>query len=959
MSNLLQDIDGSLTFDQYAVSDFWTAGLDGSGRPTLTATIDTLIDQPYLLEFSMAANLAAEATDVTILVAYNGTQIASFDHEGAIYSPQEIVFTGTGSTANLVFTVVDNSDSGLSNIVSDATIPYYNATVSIGGVDQSVKAFAPGQALVYQILTDQLVKFDLETQTYTNADTSIGFKVNAAGYNKVDDLVYGVARQSGTDSVGNAVINGDIVAVDASGAAFLVGGGSYSHYTGDFDADGNLWTFEGKLNYAIRYDLDNLDGNGDVVTTRFDFSNPLSDNVSDLAYDATTNAFYGVTNGGDHFVKLDISQVPAGGEAVISTTDVVATIVDGTRVAGSMGGAYGAAVADSDGNIYVGGNKGDHDMDPGTDNSGGFFKVTTDDVTGDIALVLLADAPSVSSNDGAMDPRVVDPFLGIDDSSAVLLYQPIVTLAIATEDEVMVTARGTTTVDLLANDVTDEGGSISITHIDGQAVSGGEVFTLTSGTVATYQGDGIMSFSGADRTTDITEELSYTIQNQAAITDDGTITITTSPVDGTSGNDSYTATGEADSQGNMIGGADGEAEVVLGYAGNDKLFTGDGDDALYGGDDHDNLRGHGGNDLLYGGSGNDLLAGGTGVDTVYGGSGNDAYWVEAAHEVVVENADEGTDKVRSMVNWTLGDNFENLYLEDTELGGTGTDGTGNDLDNFIGGNDLANSLVGNGGSDRITGRGGNDTINGGEGNDDIDGNAGDDYLIGGGGSDRMRGGAGIDTIEGGTGDDIYCVNHVDDTIIELADEGTDIVRSSVDWTLGDHLENLRLQNGGGEIDGIGNGLANVIHGNSSANTLQGMDGADKLFGKSGNDSIDGGDGSDRLSGGSDNDTLNGGSGSDKLRGQNGADRLNGGIGDDTLVGGSGADTFVFASGDGTDIVYDFVRGEDVLEMTGMTFSDLTLSERGNGTEVHYGASDSFWVAKLDGDMLAESDFLFI
>ena len=32
-------------------------------------------------------------------------------------------------------------------------------------------------------------------------------------------------------------------------------------------------------------------------------------------------------------------------------------------------------------------------------------------------MELLADAPRVSSNDGAMDTRGVDPFLGIDDSS--------------------------------------------------------------------------------------------------------------------------------------------------------------------------------------------------------------------------------------------------------------------------------------------------------------------------------------------------------------------------------------------------------------------------------------------------------------------------------------------------------------------------------------------------------------
>lgn len=70
MTNLLQDVEGNVTFDQYAISDFWAGGLDADGRATLTASIDTQVGLPYLLEFSMAANLAAEATNVAIQVSY-------------------------------------------------------------------------------------------------------------------------------------------------------------------------------------------------------------------------------------------------------------------------------------------------------------------------------------------------------------------------------------------------------------------------------------------------------------------------------------------------------------------------------------------------------------------------------------------------------------------------------------------------------------------------------------------------------------------------------------------------------------------------------------------------------------------------------------------------------------------------------------------------------------------------
>ncbi|WP_028970345.1 calcium-binding protein [Sphingomonas sp. URHD0057] len=100
-------------------------------------------------------------------------------------------------------------------------------------------------------------------------------------------------------------------------------------------------------------------------------------------------------------------------------------------------------------------------------------------------------------------------------------------------------------------------------------------------------------------------------------------------------------------------------------------------------------------------------------------------------------------------------------------------------------------------------------------------------------------------LEGGTGDDTYIVYAGTDQVIEKLGEGTDLVRSSFSYTLGDNVENLTLT-GAAAINGTGNGLANVITGNSAANTLIGGGGGDTLIGGGGGDMLTGGVGADRF-----------------------------------------------------------------------------------------------------------------
>lgn len=70
-----------------------------------------------------------------------------------------------------------------------------------------------------------------------------------------------------------------------------------------------------------------------------------------------------------------------------------------------------------------------------------------------------------------------------------------------------------------------------------------------------------------------------------------------------------------------------------------------------------------------------------------------------------------------------------------------------------------------------------------------------------------------------------------------------------------------------------------------------------------------------------NDTIDGGSGDDLIDAQQGDDNITGGIGDDVITTGSGDDTVNVTDGGGSDIVTDFVIGEDLLDVSALTDSD--------------------------------------
>jgi Ca2+-binding RTX toxin-like protein len=270
----------------------------------------------------------------------------------------------------------------------------------------------------------------------------------------------------------------------------------------------------------------------------------------------------------------------------------------------------------------------------------------------------------------------------------------------------------------------------------------------------------------------------------------------------------------------LVLNGNGAGNVISGRGGNDTLNGGAGIDKLTGGD---------GDDALDGGADNDTLIGGIGDDDMTGGTGDDTFYVDSAGDQVHEAADEGTDRVITSIGFSLaGTEIENLYAA------TGASGL------ILTGNHMANKIIG-----------------GGDG----------DTLDGGAGNDRLNGGVGDDDMTGGTGDDTFYVDSTGDQVHESADEGTDRVITSVDFSLvGTEAENIYAATGASGL---------ILTGNDFANKISGGDG---------------------------NDTLIGGSGKD------------------VMTGGAGGDTFVFQAvsdspwGGTRDMIKDFTAGADTIDL---------------------------------------------
>src|SRR5262245_49615425 len=437
----------------------------------------------------------------------------------------------------------------------------------------------------------------------------------------------------------------------------------------------------------------------------------------------------------------------------------------------------------------------------------------------------------------------------------------------------------------------------------------------------------------------------------------------------------------------------------------------------------ENIIGSAQADMLTGDGNANTLDGGGGADVMASGAGDDTYVVDHAGDMVIENAGAGTDTVFSTAHLVLPANVENLTLS----GSADLQGYGNGDTNTLTGNAGSNLLDGRGGADVMRGGVGNDVYvvdnagdqvieNAGEGNDaafstahlvlsaDVEtlvlqgsadlqgyGNSLANALFGNAGGNLLDGRVGADYMAGGAGNDVYFVDDAGDMVIENIGEGNDAIFSTVHLALPANVEILVLQ-GSADLQGYGNGDANMLYGNAGGNLLDGRGGADAMLGGAGNDVYvvdnagdmvieNANEGSDAVFAtvdytltanvetlvlqGSGNLAGTGNTLANGIYGNSGNNTLDGGAAADLLTGNAGDDAFVFHVGEaGGDMVVDFAGNGaavgDSLQFVGYgagaTFTNIDATH----WQVNYNSGGSHEVITfLNGASIDAADFAFV
>lgn len=411
-------------------------------------------------------------------------------------------------------------------------------------------------------------------------------------------------------------------------------------------------------------------------------------------------------------------------------------------------------------------------------------------------------------------------------------------------------------------------------------------------------------------------------------------------------------------------------------------------DTLIGDTGADNFAGLAGDDSLASGAGNDRLYGEDGDDSLDGGAGNDRLVGGAGSDVFVFGANWGVDTV---TDFTKGEDTLNLTatglqfadLTITQVGADTQISYGTDsitLVNFTVTNLVESDFVF---AAVVEGTGNNDTLQAVTADTTINALGGDDLVYAGPGVDRIDGGDGYDRVSYASSVQAISINLTSgintgdatgDIFINVETfEGSNCNDTLIGGSSNDHfvgLEGNDLVRGEGGNDYIWTqGGDDTVFGGVDSDTIGGMDGADVLHGEDGNDYLNGGNGDDTLYGGAGDDTVRayyganqlfGGDGSDSLQGGGDSETLDGGVGNDTLSGQGGNDSFVFGANWGSDVVTDFVKGSDTIDLsdTGLQFSDLTITQAGADTQIVDGNGNTITLQNFTATTLTESDFAF-
>lgn len=303
-------------------------------------------------------------------------------------------------------------------------------------------------------------------------------------------------------------------------------------YTGDRDSSG-IYTNGNSISPGVMPgDTGVMFSTGDL--RGFTNNNPFQSNQSS----STTTASSGPNNNADFNAAagtntydasfLDVDFIPTGDVMTIQFVfaseeypefatgafqDFVGVWINGSLVPLGVGDGDidpNNLNAGSNGNLFI-------------DNTADQYNTEMDGFTVTMTLTIPVNANEVNS----IRVGIADVSDANYDSTLIIAADSVQTTLVANDDTSNLFPTGSKTIDVLSNDVNSTAGSLTITHINGTAVSAGSTITLNSGQTVLLNADGTLTLTGDG---DVEEfNFTYTVESSTGQTDTGFVTVDSIP----------------------------------------------------------------------------------------------------------------------------------------------------------------------------------------------------------------------------------------------------------------------------------------------------------------------------------------------------------------------------------------------------------------------------------------------
>jgi len=251
-----------------------------------------------------------------------------------------------------------------------------------------------------------------------------------------------------------------------------------------------------------------------------------STNTSGVNNDSDFNAAAGTSTYDASFLEVDFTSATAGfmtmqfifaseeyPEYVNSLyQDMVGVWINGAQVEMSVGNG---------------------DTDPGNinaaDNGNLFINNTSDDYNTEMDGFTVTLSLKIPINVGTNSVKicVADVADSNYDSNLLIAADSIQSDVLAFDDSANVDPFGSKTIDVLANDTNNSGGTLTVTHINGQAVVVGSIITLGTGQTVELNADGTLTVVGDGDTENV--NFTYAVESTTGETDTGFVLLNMVP----------------------------------------------------------------------------------------------------------------------------------------------------------------------------------------------------------------------------------------------------------------------------------------------------------------------------------------------------------------------------------------------------------------------------------------------